>query len=281
MAQLLKGVPAAAALTEALVQRSEALQSKGVTPTLAILRVGERPDDLSYETGAVKRCEKAKIAVRRFPLPANCTRETLLTTIQQINADPTIHGCLMLRPLPDPEAEWSACQLLDPKKDVDGITPSALGAVFTGRGSGYPPCTAQACIELLDFYNIPIEGKRAVVIGRSLVIGRPVSMLLQHRNATVTMCHTRTKDLPAICRQADILIAAAGQPQMVTANFTTPTQTVLDVGIHVDETGKLCGDTNFTTLSPISAALTPVPGGIGAVTTAVLAKHVIQAAEKM
>lgn len=281
MAQLLKGAPAAAALTEALAQRSEALQGKGVTPALAILRVGERPDDLSYETGAAKRCEKAGIAVRRVSLPASCTRDDLLSAIQSINADPAVHGCLMLRPLPDPEAEWSACRLLDPRKDVDGITPSALGAVFTGRGSGFPPCTAQACIELLDFYNIPIEGRRAVVIGRSLVIGRPVSMLLQHRNATVTMCHSRTRDLPAICRQADILIAAAGQPQMVTAAFSSPAQIVLDVGIHAGENGRLCGDADFNALEPIAAALTPVPGGIGAVTTAVLAKHVIQAAEKM
>lgn len=279
MAQLLKGAPVAAAISGGLAGRTEALKARGVTPCLAILRVGERPDDLSYETGAMKRCEKVGIAVRRFTLPAGCSRDGLLDTVRQINEDSGIHGCLILRPLPDPEAEWEACCTLSPEKDVDGITPGALGALFTGRGSGYPPCTAQACMELLEHYGIPVEGKRAAVVGRSLVIGRPAAMLLQQRNATVTMCHSRTENLPEVCREADILIAAAGRAGMVDAGFTRPGQTVIDVGIHVTESG-LCGDVAFDVVEPAAGAVTPVPGGVGAVTTAVLAKHVVEAAEK-
>ncbi len=280
MAQLLKGAPAAAAICAGLSARSESLQARGITPTLAILRVGERPDDISYETAAVKRCEKTGVAVKRFLLPADCSRDALLHAVRQINGDSAIHGCLMLRPLPDPKAEWEACGALLPEKDVDGITPAALGAVFTGQGSGYPPCTAQACLEILDHYGVHLEGKRAVVIGRSLVIGRPVSMLLQRRNATVTMCHSRTEDLPAVCREAEILIAAAGQAGMVDASCVRPGQTVIDVGIHVTQAGTLCGDAAFDAVEPIVGAITPVPGGVGAVTTAVLVKHVMEAAEK-
>lgn len=280
MTQLLKGAPAAAALTEALARRCEALSAGGILPTLAIVRVGERPDDLSYETGAVKRCAQAGVRVLRYPLPPDCSRQRLLDTIREINADSGIHGCLLLRPLPDAGDEWAACRLLAPEKDVDGITPGALGAVFTGQGPGFPPCTAQACMELLDYYGISIEGKRAVVIGRSLVVGRPVSMLLQRRNATVTMCHTRTVDLSAVCRNGEILIAAAGQAGMVTESFAAPGQVILDVGIHVGVDGKLCGDVDTEAVSALAEAVTPVPGGIGAVTTAVLAKHVVEAAER-
>ena len=280
MAQLLKGLPAANALTEVLAERVAALNEKNITPTLAILRVGQRPDDISYETGAMKRCAKVGIAVRQFLLPEDCTREALLDTIRSINADPAIHGCLMFRPLPDREMEEAACRLLAPEKDVDGMTAGSLAAVFTGKGSGFPPCTAQACLELLDHYRIPLEGKRAVVIGRSLVIGRPVSMMLQARNATVTMCHTKTVDMAALCRSAEILVVAAGKAGVMGGSFAAPGQTVVDVGIHVTEEGRLCGDVDFAAVEPQVEAITPVPGGVGSVTTAVLAKHVVEAAER-
>lgn len=187
MAQLLKGLSAANALTDVLAERAAALHAKNVTPTLAILRVGERPDDISYETGAMKRCAKVGIAVRHFLLKADCTTDELLNTIREINEDPSIHGCLMFRPLPDKAMEEAACALLSPEKDVDCMTAASLTAVFTGNGAGYPPCTAQAVLELLDHYGIELSGKRVCVIGRSLVIGKPVSMMLQARNATVTM----------------------------------------------------------------------------------------------
>ena len=275
-----KGAPAAAALMEDLTGRIERLSGASVTPTLAIVRVGERPDDRAYETGAVKRCEKAGVAVKRFPLPAGCSALELRAVLEHINAVSEIHGCLLLRPLPDPAMEEMACALLDPKKDVDCMTPAALAGVFAGKGWGYPPCTAQACLELLKYYKTALTGKRAVVVGRSLVIGKPVSMLLQAENATVTMCHTRTVDLPAVCREAEVLIAAAGRANLLGAAHVSPGQVVLDVGINVDKDGKLCGDVKFDEAEPVVSAITPVPGGVGAVTTAVLVKHVVEAAER-
>ena len=280
MAEILKGAPAAAALTEKLILRAAALREKGVTPTLAILRVGEREDDISYETGARKRCAKVGVEVRQFLLPADGTKEQLLDAVREINADRSIHGCLMFRPLPDRDMENAACALLAPEKDVDGMTAGSLAAVYAGKGAGFAPCTAQAVMELLDHYGVALTGKRAVVVGRSLVIGRPVAMLLQQKNATVTMCHTRTADLPGECRRADVLVVAAGKAGVVTKDYVAPGQTVIDVGIHVGEDGKLCGDVKFDEAEGVVSAITPVPGGVGSVTTAVLCKHVIEAAER-
>ena len=280
MAQLLKGLAVANALTEALEERVSALNANNVTPTLAILRVGERSDDITYETAAMKRCARLGIAVRQFLLPADCTQEALLAVIRKINEDAVIHGCLMFRPLPDQAMEEAACALLAPENDVDCMTTGSLAMVFTGKGVGYPPCTAEGCIELLDYYNIPLQGKRVTVIGRSLVIGKPVSMMLQARNATVTMCHTKTVNLAEVCRNAEILVVAAGKAGVVDSSFVAPGQIVVDVGIHVNAEGKLCGDVQFGSAEPIVEAITPVPGGVGSVTTAVLARHVIEAAEK-
>lgn len=280
MAELWKGAPVAAALTQQLTARCGALKERGTVPTLAIVRMGERPDDISYENAAVKRCETIGVAVKKFPVSEGTDRTAFLAVLDHINANPAIHGCLMFRPLPDKETEEAACARLDPAKDVDGMTAASLLRVFTGRGEGYPPCTAQACLELLAHYGVDLTGRRVTVIGRSLVIGKPVAMLLQAQNATVTMCHTKTADLPGICRSAEILIAAAGRAGLVTAAHVSPGQLVLDVGINVDENGKLCGDVDFEAVEPIVGAVTPVPGGVGAVTTAVLCKHVIEAAER-
>lgn len=280
MAELWKGAPVAAALTERLIPRAQALAEKGVTPTLAIVRVGERPEDLSYERGALKRCEKVGIAVRQFLLTSEATQTDLMEVIEEINRDDSIHGCLMFRPLPKHMDEQAACAALSPTKDVDGITAGSLAAVFSGSGAGYPPCTAQACLEILDHYGYELKGKRAVVVGRSLVIGKPVSMLLLGRHATVTICHTRTADLAAECRRAEVLVAAAGKAGAVSAQCLAPGQVVLDVGINVDENGNLVGDVDFAAAEATVDAITPVPGGVGAVTTSVLASHVIEAAEK-
>lgn len=280
MAELWKGAPVAAALTERLIPRAQALAEKGVTPTLAIVRVGERPEDLSYERGALKRCEKVGIAVRQYLLTSEATQADLMEVIEDINRDDSIHGCLMFRPLPKHMDEAAACAALSPAKDVDGITAGSLAAVFSGSGAGYPPCTAQACLEILDHYGYELKGKRAVVVGRSLVIGKPVSMLLLGRHATVTVCHTRTADLAAECRRAEVLVAAAGKAGAVSAQCLAPGQVVLDVGINVDENGNLVGDVDFAAAEATVDAITPVPGGVGAVTTSVLARHVIEAAEK-
>ena len=281
MAELLKGKPVADAINVELAPRIEACKAAGVTPTLAIIRVGEREDDLSYERGATKRCETLGLGLRKFLLPADCTQEDLMTAIAAVNEDPAIHGCLMFRPLPKHLDEAAACGALAPEKDVDGITQGSLFGVFANRPIGFPPCTADACMQVLRHYNYNLTGAKVAVVGRSLVIGKPVSMMLQAANATVTMCHTRTKDLPATCRGADILGVAAGHIGTVGADAVREDQVVIDVGINWDEAaGKLCGDVDFAAAEPVVAAITPVPGGVGSVTTAVLAKHVVQAAER-
>lgn len=280
MAEHWKGAPVAQALTERLAARADELKARGIVPTLAIVRVGERPEDLSYERGALKRCEKVGIRVKQFTLPEESSHGDLLAVIEQINGDREIHGCLLFRPLPPHMDEAVICAALDPAKDVDGITAGSLASVFTGSGAGYPPCTAQACMEILDYYGCDLTGKRAVVVGRSLVVGKPLSMLLLGKNATVTLCHTRTADLAAECRRAEVLIAAAGRANMISRDHLASGQLVLDVGINVDENGNLVGDVDFAAADEIVGAVTPVPGGVGAVTTSVLAAHVLQAAEQ-
>ena len=281
MAKELLGLPVANALTERVAERVAELKDRGVEPTLAIVRVGERADDLSYERGALKRCEKAGVAVRRHVLAHDCTQAELMDVIAQVNADPAVHGCLMFRPLPAGLDEAAACAALDPAKDVDGITQGSLYGVFANQPVGFAPCTAEACCELLDHYGYDLTGARVCVVGRSLVIGKPVSMLLQARNATVTMCHTRTRDLAAACREAEILVVAAGHIGTVGADAVAPGQVVVDVGINWDEaSAKLVGDVEYDACAPVVDAITPVPRGVGSVTTAVLVKHVVQAAER-
>lgn len=281
MAEQLLGLPVANALSERIAERVARLNERGVTPTLAIIRVGARDDDLSYERGALKRCEKVGVDVRRFVLPADCSQDELMAAIAEVNADASIHGCLMFRPLPRTLDEAAACAALDPAKDVDCITEGSLFGVFANRKVGFAPCTAEACIEVLDHYGYELTGANVTVVGRSLVIGKPVSMMLQARNATVTMCHTRTRDLAAACRQAEILVVAAGHIGTVGAAAVAPGQVVIDVGINWDEAeGRLCGDVAYDEVEPIVAAITPVPRGVGSVTTAVLAKHVVEAAER-
>ena len=278
MAEVLKGVPVAASLTDELTARCERLKTLGIIPTLSMLRVGEKPGDIAYESGALKRCEKIGIAVNKILLPSS---DEIVSHIREINADESVHGLLMFRPLDDKAAERSACEILDPSKDVDCMTDSSLAGVFTGSGTGFPPCTAQACVEILDYYGLDVAGKNVAVIGRSLVIGRPVSMLLMNRNATVTICHSKTANLPEICRNADVLIAAIGRARFIGAEYVSEGQVVVDVGINMDDEGKLCGDVDYDSVADKVKAITPVPGGVGAVTTAVLAKHVIESAERI
>jgi methylenetetrahydrofolate dehydrogenase (NADP+)/methenyltetrahydrofolate cyclohydrolase len=280
MAELLKGAPAAAALNEDLTRRIAGLKERGVTPTLAIVRVGERPDDIAYENGAMKRCEKVGAEARRTTLPGGVSQDELLETVRRLNSDSGVHGVLLLRPLPQGLDEARICEALAPEKDIDGITVESMAGVYTGIHKGYPPCTPHACMELLDHYGIDLTGKRAVVVGRSLVVGKPLAMMLLRRNATVTVCHTRTANLPAVCRDAEILIAAIGRAKAIHRDYLSPGQIVLDVGINVDANGKLSGDVDAAQAESIVKAFTPVPGGIGSVTTSVLVKHVTEAAEK-
>lgn len=282
MAILLKGAAAAAAKVEEDLARAQRLKQAGIRPKLAILRVGERPNNLSYEKNAIKRCEKIGVEHQCFVLPEHAEQTELEAVIRQINEDETIHGCLMFRPLPSHIDEGEVCALLRPDKDVDGITHASISGVYTDSGEGYPPCTAKACMTLLQSYGIPIEGKRVVVLGRSLVIGKPVAMLLLQEDATVTLCHSKSENLRQICREADIIIAAMGKMELVDDSFIRKdgSQTIIDVGIHVKEDGKLTGDVNFAAVEPYVAAITPVPGGIGSVTTSILIDHVLCAAEQ-
>ena len=280
MTELLKGAAVVAAMNERLTAEVAALKEKGVTPTLAILRVGEREDDISYEKGAMKRCATVGVEVKNVVLPADVTQEELMKNIEALNNDKSVHGVLIFRPLPKHLDEEAVRQALKPEKDIDGITDGSLAGVFTGSGKGFPPCTAQACMEILDHYKIDCKGKRAVVIGRSLVVGKPAAVMLMAKNATVTVCHTKTVDMPSVARQAEILIVAAGKANAITKEYLSPGQVVIDVGINVNEEGKLCGDVKFDDAEPIVGAITPVPGGVGTVTTSVLVSHVVEAAKK-
>jgi len=282
MAKQLLGKEVTAALNAKLIARAEALKEKGVMPTLGIVRCGERPDDLSYERGATKRAELLGVAVEKIVLPEDVSREELLKTIDSINANDKIHGVLMFRPLPKhlKADQDEICNRLDPRKDVDGMTDASNAGVFMGKNLGFAPCTPAACMEILDYYGIDCTGRKAVVIGRSLVVGKPAAMMLMGRNATVTVCHTRTKDVPAVSREADILVSAAGKLRSLTKEYVRPGQIVIDVSINWDEAkGGIAGDAVYDEVEPIVDAITPVPGGVGSVTTSVLIGHVIEAAE--
>lgn len=279
MAPLLTGKPVVERLATDLAPRVCALEQAGITPTLAIVRMGERPDDLSYERTARKRAESLGVAVRPFVLNESAPQEALEAALHEVNQDPSIHGCLLLRPLPAHIDEAQVCEQLAPEKDIDGITLASLASVFTDGDRGFPPATAAACIEVLEHYGVPLEGKHVVVVGRSLVVGKPVSMMLLSRNASVTMCHSRTEDLAGLCRSADIVICATGRARAFGAEFFRPGQTVLDVGINFDAQGNLCGDVDFEAVEPVVGAITPVPGGLGTVTTSVTMAHTVAAAE--
>lgn len=278
---LLKGKPVADAITEKLRLEVEKLSKKGIVPTLAILRVGKREDDLSYERGAMKRCAQVGIEVKQVVLDGDIDNEQFLKKLEELNQDDGVDGILMFRPLPKQLDEEATTRLLAVEKDIDGNTQGSLAGIYANTGDGFAPCTAEAVMAILNYYGIEMAGKKAVVIGRSLVIGRPVAMLLMHKQATVTICHSRSKKIDKISRKADILVAAAGQMQSIDRNYIKEGQIVIDVGIHWDEKAqKLCGDVVTNDVEEVVAAVTPVPGGVGAVTTSILAKHVLEAAIK-
>lgn len=282
MALILKGAPVAKALNEKMSSKVAELKEKGVEATLAILRVGEKADDISYEKGAMKRCEQVGVKVKSVVLPADVEPKTFFAVLKELNEDNLVHGILMLRPLPGHIDGENARQMINPAKDVDGCTDGSLAGVFTNTKVGFAPCTAQAAMEILDYYGIECVGRKAVVIGRSLVVGRPVAMMLMHRNSTVTICHTRTREMHEITKEADILIVCSGQMESVGAEYLDSKQIVVDVGIGWNEQkGKVCGDVRFEEAEPVVAAITPVPGGVGAVTTSVLVSHVVEAAERL
>lgn len=273
---LLKGAEVSAKIQDGIKRQLEAMG--GYVPALAIVRVGERPDDLSYEKSALAKMEKFGLRGMGFAFPEDVTMEEFCREFARINDDPKIDGILLLRPLP-PQLDGAKIErMIRPEKDLDGISPANIAKVFAGDETGFAPCTAEAVVRMLKAYSVSLEGKQAVIMGRSMVVGRPLAMLLLKENATVTICHTRTKDLKEVCRRAEILVAAAGQPRMVDGSFVGDGAVAVDVGINVDENGKLCGDMDLDSVAEKASMATPVPGGIGAVTTAVLAEHLVRAA---
>lgn len=258
---------------------SKELETLSFVPKLAIVRVGENPDDMSYERGATKKLKSFGLDVASYVFPQDISDEAFKKAFKDINEDDEVTGILLLRPLPRTINEKDIENMIDPKKDLDGISPVNIAKVFAGDTTGFSPCTAEAVIEVLKAYDIELTGKRVTVVGRSMVVGKPVSMLLLKENATVTMTHTRTVDLKKTCSDAEIVIAAAGRAKMLNSDYCGQDAVMIDVGINVDENGKLCGDVDYATLDGKASAATPVPGGVGTVTTAVLAKHLIQAAK--
>lgn len=258
---------------------SKELETLSFVPKLAIVRVGENPDDMSYERGAAKKLKSFGLDVASYVFPQDISDEEFKKAFKDINEDDEVTGILLLRPLPRTINEKDIENMIDPKKDLDGISPINIAKVFAGDTTGFSPCTAEAVIEVLKAYDIELTGKRVTVVGRSMVVGKPVSMLLLKENATVTMTHTRTVDLKKTCSDAEIVIAAAGRAKMLNSDYCGQDAVMIDVGINVDENGKLCGDVDYATLDGKASAATPVPGGVGTVTTAVLAKHLIQAAK--
>ena len=294
MAKILSGKETAEALNQELKEKCEALRAEGSEPRLAIVRVGENPSDLSYERGVLKRAAEVGVEVVRIVLPdvtemkAEELKEKLIGTLKELNQRDDVHGVLMFRPLPGDlrQYEHEICNTLAPEKDVDSMTDTSQAAVYLGQKVGFPPCTPEACIRILDHYGIDPKGMETTIIGRSLVVGKPLAMMLLARNATVTTCHTRTKDVAACARRAELLISSAGVLKSLTRDYVNQDQIVIDVSINWDPDkkegkGGIAGDADFENVEPYVRAITPVPGGVGAVTTSVLLTHVAEACLKM
>lgn len=274
-----RGMPAVKAMAEEFKSRVAALKERGVYPKLAVVRVGEREDDIAYEKGIMKRFGAVEADVEVIKLPIDIDEASFEENIVRLNEDDSVHGILVFRPLPKQLDDDRLKQLIKPEKDVDSISMVNAAKVFAGDKTGYAPCTAQAVMELLEHYKIDLTGKRVVIVGRSLVVGKPLAMLMLGKNATVTVCHTRTKNIAEECKRADILVACAGSAKMIKRDFTNPDQIVVDVGINFID-GAMCGDVDYDDVAEQVAAITPVPGGVGTVTTSVLLKHMLESAER-
>lgn len=274
-----RGMPAVKAMAEEFKSRVAALKERGVYPKLAVVRVGEREDDIAYEKGIVKRFGTVEADVEVIKLPIDIDEESFEETIRRLNEDEKVHGILVFRPLPKQLDDNRLKEIIRPDKDVDSISMANAAKVFAGDKTGYAPCTAQAVMELLEHNKIDLTGKKVVIVGRSLVVGKPLAMLMLGKNATVTVCHTRTKNIAEECKRADILVACAGSAKMIKRDFTNPDQIVVDVGINFVD-GAMCGDVDYDDVAEHVAAITPVPGGVGTVTTSVLLKHTLESAER-
>jgi methylenetetrahydrofolate dehydrogenase (NADP+)/methenyltetrahydrofolate cyclohydrolase len=281
MAEILKGKPVADAIKAELVQKVAEVRARGISPKLGIIRVGARPDDLFYEGGAKKTCASVGMDCEVFEYPEDIQQEALEKAVAGVGAKKDVHGILMFFPLPKHLDGRIIRDMIPVEKDVDCLTTGGAAKIFTDDLTGFPPCTPTACMEMLHYYNVPLKGKKCTVVGRSLVVGKPVAMLLLREHATVTICHSRTENLPDVCKDCDILIAGVGRAKMVKSNFVKPGQIVIDVGINEDpdNPGSYCGDVDFAGVEPIVARISPVPAGVGSVTTSVLCKQTLMACE--
>lgn len=275
--QIIKGKPVADKISENLIKEVNDLSKEGIIPKLAIVRVGARPDDLAYERGALKRCQTIGIETEVIELEENITQEEYIKAVHKLNEDEKVNGILTFRPLPKHLNEDVIKYEIDPNKDIDCFNPINISKILENDKSGYPPCTPTAVVEILKYYDVDLSGTNIVVLGRSMVVGKPVSMLLLNENATVTICHSRTKNLPKITSNADILVAAVGKANMVKEEYIKDGAIVIDVGINVDDQGNLCGDVDTKNVLDKVSMITPVPGGVGSVTTSILASHVVKA----
>ncbi len=279
MCQVVKGVEVSTKLVDNIRTRVKRLNEKEVFPCVAIVRVGDARDAIAYEKGATKKMQSVDISVKNVIMDANTSQEMFDLKLEELNNSKDIHGILILQPLPDQICENTIKMNINPQKDIDAISPINFYKIIDADPSGFVPCTAEAVIRILDYLNIDLTGKKVVVIGRSLVVGKPLSLLLSNRDATVTSCHSRTKNLAKECREADILIAAVGSSELIKDDFISNNTGVVDVGINVSEDGIISGDVDFENVKSKTSFITPVPGGVGSVTTTILAEHVIKAAE--
>lgn len=276
MALVMKGIEVAKAMKEELVKEVERLKGRGIYPNLTIIRVGARPDDLAYERGALKRMEITGINCQVVELPEDISQESFEEVFSKVNDDESVHGILLFQPLPKHLNVEPIKKNIYPWKDVDCMSPVNVAKVFSGDKTAFAPCTAEAVVEMLKHFEVSLTGKNVVIVGRSMVVGKPLSMLLLSENATVTICHTKTKDLEEVCKKADILVAAAGKAEMIKAVMVGEDAIVADVGINVNAEGKLCGDVDYESVFDKVSMISPVPGGVGSITTSILAKHVIR-----
>lgn len=275
---IMKGAEVAAAMKEKLVREVEALKARGIEPTMDIVRVGAKPEDLAYERGARKRLEDIGIKLVVTELPEDIDQKHFEEEFSKVNDDPKINGIMLFRPLPKHLDEEPVDRMIDPGKDMDCMSPVNIAKVFSGDETGFAPCTPEGVMEMLDHYGIELKGKRVTIVGRSMVVGKPLAMLMLKKHATITICHTRTADLAGTCRNAEIVVAAAGKAEMITADMVSEGAVVADVGINVGADGKMCGDVDYDNVEPKASYISPVPGGCGSVTSSVLAKHVVIAA---
>lgn len=278
MTKIIDGKAVSASVKEAVAKEAAALKEKGISVGLAVVIVGNDPASRVYVNNKKKACAACGIESYEYALPAETTEEELLALVEKLNGDPAVNGILVQLPLPRQIDEHRIIEAISPKKDVDAFHAVNVGKIMIGDFD-FLPCTPSGCMDLIDSTGVPVEGKRCVVIGRSNIVGKPMAMLLLHRNGTVTICHSKTKNLKEICREADILVAAVGRPNFVTADMVKEGAVVIDVGMNRLENGKLCGDVDFEGVSKVAGWITPVPGGVGPMTIATLMRNTLTAAK--